>query len=109
MEVWKMKQSIFVTLLILFGVGLLGCQKTTTEQTPAIRNDIIEETFPEEQAEIKKLMDEAIDVSRKKDLNHLELFHLYGPKFSKFDSWEPLTRQDAEAGKKAEQDAFAPR
>lgn len=103
-----MKQSIFATLLILFGIGLLGCQKTAPEQTTAIRKDIIEETFPEEQANIKRLMDEALDVARKKDLNQLELFHLYGPKFSKFDSWEPLTRQDAEAGRKAEQDAFAP-
>jgi ketosteroid isomerase-like protein len=97
-----MKRAIVFSLLFLLGTGIVGCPQRAAET----RQDIINETYPDEQAKIEKVIREAFDAAQKKEFDRLDAFHLYGPKFTKFDDWEPLTRLNAETAQKAERDAF---
>jgi len=49
---------------------------------------------------------EIFDAAEKKDLNRLDSYHLYGPKFTKF-SGATLNRQDAAASRKGEHGGLA--
>jgi ketosteroid isomerase-like protein len=60
-----------------------------------------------EQKQIEKVVHEIFDAAKKKDLDRLETFHLLGPKFTKFDDWEPLNKQDAETARKVEREGFS--
>ncbi|CAN5545969.1 hypothetical protein BH24DEI1_BH24DEI1_13850 [soil metagenome] len=64
--------------------------------------DIIKEAFPEAQAQVEKRLFEVMAAAEAQDVELLESYHLWGPKFSKFDDWEPLERQDAETTKRLE-------
>ena len=97
-----MKSTIALSLLILLVTSILGCHQKAAE----MRKDIINEIYPEEQAKVEKVVRGVFDAAQKKEFDRLESFHLYGPKFTKFDDWEPLTRQNAETTQKAERDAF---
>lgn len=59
----------------------------------------------DDQAKVKKTIDEIVDAAQKKQIDRLESFHAYGPKFSKFED-DSLGRQDAAAGKKGERDGI---
>jgi ketosteroid isomerase-like protein len=59
----------------------------------------------DDQAKITKIMQEILDAAQKKELDRLDAFHDYGPKFTKFED-DQLARQDAVAGKKGERDAL---
>jgi len=69
--------------------------------------DPARDAFPEEQVEVAEALGEVMDAARRKDADRLDGLHLYGPKFTKFDDWEPLDRQDAETARKIERDALA--
>ena len=84
--------------LVLFS----GCKPGS----PDMKQDIITEEYPEEQSMIQKRINEILEVAKSRDIDRLESFHLYGPKFTKFDDMDPLTRQDAEMGKKSERETF---
>ncbi len=92
-----MKKSIASLVMLLFGISILSCQHE--------QRDIINETFPEGQAKIEKLLDEIFTSGQKKDLERLALYHLYGPKFTEFKGGR--ARQDAEAGKQNERETFS--
>ena len=47
-----------------------------------------------------------LDAARAKDFDLLASYHLHHPKFSKFDDFEPLDRQDAAAAQQSEEEAF---
>ena len=91
--------QFLVSLVVCF--ILLSCNSDSTYQT-----DFINEQYTEQQTVVKDLVREIFDAGQKKELDKLDAFHLYGPKFSKFDDWEPLDRQDATSAKKSERDAF---
>jgi hypothetical protein len=55
--------------------------------------------------EIAKILQDICDAAKKKELDRLDAFHAYGPKFSKFDD-DGLGRQDAVVGKKSERDGI---
>jgi len=59
----------------------------------------------DDQAKVTKTINEIIDAAQKKQIDRLESFHAYGPKFSKFED-DSLGRQDAAAGKKGERDGI---
>ena len=59
----------------------------------------------DEQAKITKIVSDIVDAAQKKQLDRLDAFHWYGPKFSKFED-DGLGRQDAAAGKKGERDGI---
>jgi ketosteroid isomerase-like protein len=50
----------------------------------ASQRDIVTETFPEAQAQIRRRLDEIWTTARSRDFERLESFHLYGPKFTEF-------------------------
>ena len=56
--------------------------------------DIARDSYPAEQAAVSKMLTELMQAVRSKDLDRVEAFHLYGPKFSKFDD-SGGERQDA--------------
>lgn len=79
---------------------LLACNAGSTNQ-----NDFISQQYAKDQTEIKNLVREIFDSAQKKELDKLDAFHLYGPKFTKFSGRVPR-RQDAAAAQKAEREAF---
>ncbi len=69
-------------------------------------NDVINETYPEEQAKVEERIRDIMSAVQNKDVARLESYHLFGPKFTKFDDFEPLDRQDAETTKRLEGEAM---
>ena len=59
----------------------------------------------DDRADVAKVVDAIHDAAEKKDVARLESLHAYGPRFTKFED-DGLGRQDANAGKKGERDAF---
>jgi ketosteroid isomerase-like protein len=68
--------------------------------------DVIKDAFPDEQAKITKIMNDILEAAQKKELDRLDAFHSYGPKFTKFED-DQLARMDAETSKKGERDGIA--
>lgn len=58
-----------------------------------------------EQAQIESRLNEILDAAEKKDLERLDSYHLYGPKFTKFAA-SSAGRLDAAAGRKGEHDGL---
>ena len=93
-------RAFLSALLVVGSLGvLLGCQPK--------KEDIVNLQYPKEQKQIEQTVHEIFDAAKRKDFDRLEAFHLIGPKFTKFDDWEPLSRQDAQTAMKAERDGFA--
>jgi ketosteroid isomerase-like protein len=69
--------------------------------------DLVEEPFPLKQAAVAKIIHELFEAAEQGDLQRLESFHLYGPKFSKFDDMPPSARQDAAATRRQERMALS--
>jgi ketosteroid isomerase-like protein len=59
----------------------------------------------DDQAKIGKILQDILDAAQNKQLDRLDAFHDYGPKFSKFED-DGLGRQDATTGKKGERDTL---
>jgi ketosteroid isomerase-like protein len=51
--------------------------------------NIVNDTFPEAQAQIRKRLDEIWSIAAGRDFEGLESFHLYGPKFTEFKEGKP--------------------
>ena len=69
-------------------------------------NDVIKEAYPQEQAKVEQRIRDIWSAVQNKDVDRLEWYHLFGPKFTKFDDFEPLDRQDAETTRRLEGEAF---
>ena len=65
--------------------------------------DVVSKTFPEDQRAVEKRVQAIFDAARAKDFDRLASYHLDHPKFSKFDDFEPLDRQDAAAARQSEE------
>ena len=59
----------------------------------ATPRDIINDTFPDAQSQVRRRLDEIWITARERDFERLESFHLYGPKFTEFK--EGKARGDA--------------
>ena len=94
-----MRTMRITILLAAASVSLLGCQEK--------KADIVREMYPDEQKQIEKTVHDILEAAKRKDFDRLEAFHLIGPKYTKFDDWEPLSRQDAQTAMKAERDGFS--
>ena len=81
-------------LLPFVGILLSGCASAPT--TPNHSN---------EQAQIRRRLEEIIDACEKKDFARLDSYHLYGPKFTKFVTEAPA-RLDARTARKGEHDGL---
>ena len=94
-----MKPNAALTILIL-ALALLGCSKTETKV------DAVNEMFPDEQEQVKNTLIHIIDLSKNQEVDSVESYHLYGPKFTKFDDGEIIGRQDAAMAEKSERELF---
>ena len=68
--------------------------------------DVVADPFPDAQAAVERRLREVMDAAQTQDVDRLESYHLYGPKFTKFDDFEPLERQDAETTRQLEREAI---
>ena len=78
---------------------LVGCASAPTARLNA--------DYPDAKARIKRRLTEIFDAAEKKDLERLDGYHLYGPKFTKFAP-EAVGRLEAAAARKGEHDGLAP-
>jgi ketosteroid isomerase-like protein len=85
-------RTLVVGLLVLVASGLVGA----AEKEPAA----------DDQGRIRKILQDICEAARKKELDRLDSFHAYSPRFTKFDD-DGLGRQDADAGRKGEREAIA--
>ena len=74
----------------------------TTEQ----RESILLAPYEAEQAEVEQRLSEIMTAARNRAADELESYHAFGPKFTKFDDFEPLERQDAETTRRLEREAI---
>src|ERR1043166_2992928 len=77
------RAGYFVILLFV------GCASAPTSQ-PSADN-------PRGKAQLRLVLNEINDACEKKDLNRLDSYHLYGPRFTKFDTLSPAKLDSAAA------------
>ncbi|WP_053991604.1 nuclear transport factor 2 family protein [Mangrovimonas sp. TPBH4] len=72
-----------VTLLALF--FLSGCKEKEKESTPDIKEvDLIAESFPKAQQEVKAVLDSLFVSIQNRDIDELLSYHMYSDKFTEF-------------------------
>lgn len=81
----------------IVATGVLLALLTGCRLPPA---EIVESPFPEAQKEVERTLREILAAAEKKDLDRLEAFHLFGPKFTKFS--ERGGRQDGDVTRQSE-------
>ncbi len=67
---------------------------------------IVTEPYPSEQLEVERRLEDIMSAARRQAIDELESYHAFGPKFTKFDDFEPLERQDGETTKRLEREAI---
>lgn len=72
----------------------------------ALQQSVLLEPFAAEQAQVERRLHEIMSAARRKAIDELESYHAFGTKFTKFDDFEPLERQDAETTKRLEREAI---
>jgi ketosteroid isomerase-like protein len=72
----------------------------------ALQQSILLEPFTAEQTQVERRLQQIMSAARRKAIDELETYHAFGPKFTKFDDFEPLERQDAETTKRLEREAI---
>ncbi len=93
-----MRSRFHVTLLGLsVFAATAGCESLTS-------SDILHAEFAAEQEEIARTIREIYASAERKELDRLEAYHFFGPKFSKFG--DRGGRQDAEVTRAAERNAI---
>ena len=72
----------------------------------AERTSVLTDVYPSEVARVEERLNEIMAAARNKAIEELESYHAFGPKFTKFDDFEPLDRQDAETTRRIEREAI---
>jgi ketosteroid isomerase-like protein len=72
----------------------------------APHGSILTEAYPTEQLEVERCLEDIMSAARRRAVDQLESYHAFGPKFTKFDDFEPLERQDAETTRRLEREAI---
>jgi hypothetical protein len=67
---------------------------------------ILVDPCEERKAEVENTLQQIMSAARRRAVHELESHHAFGPKFTKFDDFEPLERQDAEATRRLEREAI---
>ena len=91
-----MKRTFGLSLVLALILLVQGCSQA--------ERDIINDPFPEAQAEVTEILEEIYETAQSQDLDKLSSYHLYGPKFTEFKSGKP--RADAERNKQSEREFF---
>ncbi len=67
---------------------------------------ILTEPYASEQLEVERRLEDIMSAARRQAIDELESYHAFGPKFTKFDDFDPLERQDGETTKRLEREAI---
>ena len=70
-------------------------------------SDVVSNPYPEAQAAVARRVQEIMDAVEARDVDLLDTYHLFGPKYSKFDDGEPAGRQDAATAQAIERELVA--
>lgn len=62
--------------------------------------------YDEAKAEVERTLHQIMSAARRQSVDELESYHAFGPKFTKFDDFEPLGRQDADTTRRLEREAL---
>jgi len=73
--------------------------------TTAHQQDILHDEYADEVTAVAGTVRRIMSAARRQDIDELESYHAFGPKFTKFDDFEPLDRQDAETTRRLEREA----
>jgi ketosteroid isomerase-like protein len=73
---------------------------------PAQQTSVLAEAYSGEQARVEERLSQIMAAARSHAVDELESYHAFGPKFTKFDDFEPLGRQDAETTRRLEREAI---
>ena len=72
----------------------------------AQHESILTELYSKEQLEVERRIEDIMSAARRRDVDQLESYHAFGRKFTKFDDFDPLDRQDGETTRRLERDAI---
>ena len=70
-------------------------------------SDVVSNPYPEAQAAVARRVQEILAAVEARDVDRLDTYHLFGPKYSKFDDGEPAGRQDAATAQQLERELVA--
>jgi ketosteroid isomerase-like protein len=68
--------------------------------------DMITDQFEAEQRQVEATLYAIMEAAQRKDFARLAGYHLHSPKFTKFDDFEPLDRQDAATAQRSEEEGL---
>ena len=74
--------------------------------TTAQHVSVLTAPYPSEQLEVERRLEDIMSAARRQAVYELESYHAFGAKFTKFDDFEPLERQDGETTKRLEREAI---
>jgi ketosteroid isomerase-like protein len=72
----------------------------------AQQESILIKPFAQEQLEVERRIEDIMSAARRQAVDELETYHAFGRKFTKFDDFEPLERQDADTTRRLEREAL---
>ena len=70
------------------------------------QDSILLAPYESERAQVEQRLRQIMGAARNRAADELESYHAFGPKFTKFDDFEPLERQDGEATRRLEREAI---
>ncbi len=65
---------------------------------------ILLDPYTQEQLEVERRIEDIMSAARRFDVDALETYHAFGRKFTKFDDFEPLERQDGDTTRRLERE-----
>lgn len=72
----------------------------------AQQESILIEPYAQEQLEVERRIEDIMSAARRQAVDELETYHAFGRKFTKFDDFEPLERQDGKTTRRLEREAI---
>lgn len=94
-------KNVLFTFSLLSALWSIACNKDTSE------SDWLNDTSPAQQQEITQNIHDIFEAAKAKNLTQLDAYHLYGPKFTKFDDGDIRSRMDATQGQQNENELFS--
>jgi ketosteroid isomerase-like protein len=73
---------------------------------PVQQESILVEPYAQEQLEVERRIEDIMSAARRRAVDELESYHAFGRKFTRFDDFEPLERQDADTTRRLEREAI---
>jgi SnoaL-like domain len=70
------------------------------------QESILVEPYAQEQLEVERRIEDIMSAACRRAVDELESYHAFGRKFTKFDDFEPLERQDADTTRRLEREAI---